>query len=128
MQDVDRIADVQMLAEPTGSRSMRVQGESRRLVSLAQDAHRIGRGERRSRHLGQEQAARPAEPQLAIRFSIELKTLLVDGAVVAATQKREVRERRGATVGPVADVMSLAERQSAAREPAAAVAMLQRAS
>ena len=107
---------------------MRVQGKSRRLVSLAKDAHRIGRGLRRSRHLGQEQAARPAESKLAIRLSIELITLLVDGAVVAATQKREVRERGGAAVGPVLHVMALTERQSAARKAAASVAILQRTS
>jgi hypothetical protein len=105
-----------------------MQGKSRRLVSLSQDAHGISRRRRRSRHLGQKPAIRATEPKLAVGVSIELIPLFVDGAVVAATQKRQVRERRRAAVGPVADVMSLAERQSAAREPAAAVAMLQRAS
>jgi hypothetical protein len=50
----------------------------------------------------------------------------VDGAVVATTQKGEVRQRGGAAVRPVLDVMALAERQSAARKAAAAVTMLQR--
>src|SRR5437867_6271342 len=102
-----------MLSEPAGSGGMRVQAKSRRLVSLSQDTDGIGRRLRRSRHVGKEQAVRPAEPKLAIRLSIDLITLLVDRAVVAATQKREVRERRGTGVGPVPDVMSLAERQSA---------------
>src|SRR5712691_1116073 len=47
--------------------------------------------------------------------------------MVAPTQHREVRERGGAAVGPVADVMALAERHSAAWKAAAAVAMVERA-
>jgi hypothetical protein len=128
MQDIDRVADVQALSEPAGSCGMRMQGKSRRLVSLSQDAHRIGGRLGRRWHLGQKQAARPAELKLAIGASIELITLFVDGAVVAATQQREVRERRGAAVGPVPDVMALAERQSAPWKAAAAVAILKRTS
>ena len=48
----------------------------------------------------------------------------MDGAVMPATEQSEIRERGGATVGPVADVMALAEANPAAREAAAAVAML----
>jgi hypothetical protein len=51
----------------------------------------------------------------------------VDGAVMLATQHREVRQSRRASVSPVADVMTLAEPQPTAREAASAIAMMQRA-
>src|SRR5882724_974532 len=44
------------------------------------------------------------------------------------TQHREIRQRRRAAGGPVTDVVTLAERASAAREAAAVIAMLKRAS
>jgi len=47
--------------------------------------------------------------------------------MMAPAQEREVRERRGSSLGPVADVMTLTERNAAAREPAASVAVMQRA-
>src|SRR3989442_11601836 len=59
-------------------------------------------------------------------LSIELVVLLVNGAVVAATEQGEIRERGGAPLGPVTDVMSLSEPDPAAREPAAAVAVMER--
>src|SRR3989442_8505056 len=59
-------------------------------------------------------------------LSIELVALLVNGAVVAATEQGEIRERGGAPLGPVTDVMSLSEPDPAAREPAAAVAVMER--
>ena len=50
----------------------------------------------------------------------------MDGAVMAATEQDEVRERGGAALSPVADVVSLAKAAVAAREAAAAVSMKQR--
>ena len=47
--------------------------------------------------------------------------------MMPTTEHREIRERRGASVSPVADVMTLAEPQSTAREAASAIAMMQRA-
>jgi hypothetical protein len=41
---------------------------------------------------------------------LDLIALFVDGAVMAPAQHREIRKRRGAAVGPVAEVMALAER------------------
>ena len=46
--------------------------------------------------------------------------------MMPTTEHREIRERRGASVSPVADVMTLAEPSPAAWEAAAAIAMLQR--
>ena len=68
-----------------------------------------------------------AKLQLAILASLDLKAFLVNGAVVAATQKDEVGQRVRAALGPVLDVMSLAEGQIAAREAAPVVSIGERA-
>src|SRR5206468_2143385 len=81
---------------------------------------------RRMRDLGQNLTVRAAEPKLAVGLSIELIALLVDGAMMPATEHGEVRERGGASIGPVMDVMALAEASAAAREAAAAVAVVER--
>jgi len=62
-----------------------------------------------------------------IARAIDLVALLVHRAVMPATQGRKVRERGRAALSPVADVMPLAERHSAAREAAAAVPVVERA-
>jgi hypothetical protein len=46
--------------------------------------------------------------------------------MVATTQQREIRERRRAAVGPVADVMPLTEPDAAAREATVAITTLAR--
>ncbi len=46
---------------------------------------------------------------------------------MATAEHREVRERRRPALGPVVDVMALSERQIAAWEPAAVIAVVQRA-
>ena len=68
-----------------------------------------------------------AETKLAVRLSIELITLLVDGAMVTATEQSEIRKCGGPTVSPVTDVMALAEANAAAGEAAAAVSVVERA-
>jgi hypothetical protein len=68
------------------------------------------------------------EPKLAIGLSLELVALLVNGAVVPATEHGEIRERGGAALGPVTDVMALADSHPAARETAAAVSVMERPS
>ena len=65
---------------------------------------------------------RPEELEPAIVSSPDLKTLFVNGSVVTPTQQDEVGERGGPTLGPVPDVVSLAERQITAREAAAVIA------
>jgi hypothetical protein len=103
-----------------------MQDKSLRLVPRPDDLHRIARHLGRRRDLGQELAVRTSEPKLAIRLSIDLVALLVHGAMVPATEQREIRERRGAALGPVTNVMALAEPDTAPRETAAAIAMVQR--
>jgi hypothetical protein len=126
MQDVDGPADVQAFAQPARHRRPRVQAKALGVVSRSQGLCGIAwhRGSRR--HLGQQPAVRASEAKLAIRVSIDLIALLVDGAVVAATEQGEVRQRGGASLGPVTDVMALADRHSAAGDAAAVVSMVQR--
>jgi hypothetical protein len=87
---------------------------------------RIGRHRGWRWHLGQEPPVRSAESQRAIGLSIDLIALLVDRPVVPAAEQHEIRERGGTALGPVPDVMPLAEADAAAWEAAAAVAMLER--
>src|SRR5439155_760369 len=126
MQDVDRPAHVQALPQPTRCRSPRMQDEPLRLVPPSDGLHGIVGHLVRKRDLGENPPVRTAEPKLAVRLSIELVALLVDRAVVPATEQGEIRERRGAPLCPVTDVMALAEPHATAREAAAAVSVVER--
>jgi hypothetical protein len=79
------------------------------------------------RDWGQQTAVRTPEYELTVRLSFYLVALVVNSTMVAATQQREVRQRGRASVGPVTDVMPLAEPYATAGEATAAVAMVQRA-
>jgi hypothetical protein len=127
VQHIDRPPDIQTLPEPARARCARMESESLGLVSRAQRLDRIAGHRDRRRDFGQGAAVGPPEVKCAVGLSIELKALLVDRAVVAATQQGEIGERGGAALGPVTDVMSLPERESAAREAAAAVPVMKRA-
>src|SRR3989475_11944980 len=61
-------------------------------------------------------------------MSFYLVALFVDTPVVPPTQHRQVRQRRRAAVRPMADVMTLTQRQSAAGGAATTAPMLQYAS
>ncbi len=126
MQDADGPADVQALPEPARCRSARVQVKPVRFIPRSEDLHRIAAHLRRMRDLGQNLAVGAAETKLAIRLSIELVSLLMDGAMVAAAEQSEIRERGGTAVGPVTDVMTLTEANAAARKAAAAVSVVER--
>jgi len=56
---------------------------------------------------------------------IDLIALFVDSAVMPATEQGEIRERGGAPLGPVTEVMALDEAGSAPREATAVVSMIQ---
>jgi hypothetical protein len=68
-------------------------------------------------------AIRPPEPQLAIGVSIDLEAFLMYRAVMSPTQEHQVRERRGSTLRPVMDVVTLPKTRATSREAAAAVAV-----
>jgi len=78
-----------------------VQDTPLRSVPRSQDVHGITGHVTRRRDLGQKLAVRAAEPKLAVGLSIDLVALLVNGAVVPATEQGEIRERGGAPLGPV---------------------------
>ena len=126
MQDVDRPAHIEVLSQPAGASSPCIEAEALRDVPRPEDAHRIGGHRGRRRDVGQGPAVGATEPKLAVRLSIELVALLVDGAVVPATEHGEIRQRGGAALCPVTDVMTLADPDPAAREAATAVPMVQR--
>jgi hypothetical protein len=126
MQDVDRVANVQVLPEPGWLRGVRVEGEPFRLVVRADARHGIARELRRRRHVGQHTAVRLPELQLAVRPSLDLIALFVNRAVMPATQQRQIGQRRGPALRPVTEVMALAEPHAAARKPTAAVPVLER--
>jgi hypothetical protein len=101
-----------------------VQAKPLCLMLRAERLHGISGYFRRRWDLGQEPTVRATEAKLAVGLSVDLVALLVDAAMVPATEQGEVRERRGAAVGPVTDVMALADSDAAARKAAAAVAMV----
>ena len=102
-----------------------MQNKPLRIVPLSDDFHGIAAHCRWRRDLRQKPAVRAAEAKLAVGPLIEL-VLLVNGAVVPTTEQGEIRERGGAPLGPVTDVMALAESHPAARETAAAVSVMER--
>ncbi len=87
-----------------------MQDKPLRVVAHSEDLHGIVRHLRRRRHLGKHLAIRTSEPKLAVGLSLALVALLVNRAVVPATEQGQVRERGGTSLGPVAHVMALAER------------------
>ena len=124
MQDVDCIAHVKTFPQPSRARRPRMQVKASRLVPCAKRPDGIVGDQRRRRNIGQRPSVRSPEPQLAVGVTFHLISLFVHGAVMAPAEHREVRKRGGPTLGPVADVVPLAERQSAAREAAAPIAMV----
>ncbi len=98
-----------------------------RRVPRSQNVDGIVRHVWRRRDFGQWPAVRAQESQFAVGLSLHLVTLLVNCAMVPATEQRQVRERGRPAVGPVADVMTLTERTAAAREAATPVAVMEHA-
>ena len=123
-QDVDGPAHVEALAQPARARRPRVQVEPRALVACSERPDGIVGDRQRGRDVGQRSSVRSPEPQLAVGLPFHLISLLVDSAVMAPTEEREVRKRGGPALSPMTDVMPLAKRHAAAREPAAAITMV----
>jgi hypothetical protein len=128
VHDVDRPGQIQSLPEPSGARRPRVEANADRVVTHAESLDGITGHCGRRRHLRHRAAVRPPEPQRAVGAARDLIALLVDGTMMSAAKKREVRQRGWAPVGPVAEMMPLAEADPAAGEAAAPVPMVERAS
>src|SRR5262245_8839474 len=118
MQHVDRPAEVQAFAIPPWRGRVRMNGDPPRHVPGPNLCLRVFRRPRWRRRVGLRPAVGRAELQLAIGASLDLKAFFMDGAMVSATQQDEIRQRRGPTLSPVLDVMSLAEWEIAAGEAA----------
>ena len=103
-----------------------MQNKPLRIVPPSDDFHGIATHCRWRRDLRQKPAVRSAKAKLAVGLSIDLEALLVNSAVVPATEQGEIREGGGTPLGPVTDVMALPEADPAAREPAAAVSVMER--
>ena len=119
MQDVERVTQIQALAQPGRARRPRVQTEPLRVVLCAERLDRIGGHRGRGRDVGEQPAVRSPEPERAVGLSIDLIALLVHRAVVPATEQREVRQRGRAPLRPMMEVMPLPERhrQPGKRQP-----------
>ena len=81
----------------------------------------------RWRHRRSRPAVRPPELKLAMTPSLDSIALLVDRAMVPPTEHREIRERGGPAVRPMADVVALTESRAATGEATAAITVLKRA-
>ena len=125
MQDADGIAEVQALSQPSRRRRPRVQAEAFFLVPGADHRHWVATQIWTTRDIGENVAIRAAETKLAIRLALDLKALFMDGAMVATAEQRKIRQRGGPAVGPVLDVMALAETSPTAGEAAATVPVME---
>ena len=103
-----------------------MQDKPLRIVPRSDDFHGIVGHFVRKRDLGENPPVRAAEPKLAVRPSIELVALLVDRAVVPATEQGEIRQRGGTALRPVTNVMALPEPNAATRKTTAAVSVVER--
>ena len=76
-----------------------MEAEPLRVVPRPEGPHRIGGHRGRRRDLGQGPAVRPPEAERAVGAALDPVALLVNRAVVPATEEREVRERGQAAPG-----------------------------
>src|SRR5215813_12934614 len=125
MQDADGIAEVQAFSQPLRCRGPRVEVQAICFIPRADHRHWIAPQLWTTWNVGDDLAVRPTEAKLAIGLSLDVITLLVNGAMVATTEQGEVGERGGAAVGPVLDVMALAEASPTAGKTTAAVPVVE---
>src|SRR6266545_7029791 len=100
MQDVDGPADIQRLPQPAGAGRARVEAEPLRGMLRPEELHRIGWHRGRRWDVRQRSPIRPLEVERAVGPESNPEALLVDRAMVATTEEREVRERRRAALRP----------------------------
>ena len=86
MQHVDRPSQVQALPHPSRDSSARMDLKPLRGVLRPQRPHRVGRQDRRRRHVGQDPTIRPSELERAVGHGLDLIALFVNRAVMAAAQ------------------------------------------
>ena len=86
MEHVDGVAHIERLAQPARHGGARVQAEAISLVLLLDDCHGIGGQIGCRRDIGNHPSIGPSELKRAVRLALELVALLMDRAVVAATE------------------------------------------
>ena len=126
MEDVDRPADIQALSEPAGTRRSGVEAQPLSVVTPLESADRIGGHLGRRWDLGQGLAIRPTEPKRAVEPAMDSVALLVNRAVMPATEQREIGKRRRSPFRPVAEMVPLREADAAARKATASIAVMER--
>src|SRR4029077_17406171 len=126
MEHVDRVAHIERLAQPERHCGARVQAEAIPLVLRSDRRHGIGWRVGPRGNFGDHPSIRPSELKPAVWPALELVALFVDRAMVPATEEREIREGGGPPLGPVMDVVPLAEAGATAREATAAIPVVER--
>jgi len=126
MEDVDRPADIQALSEPAGARRSGVEAQTLSVMTPLESADRIGGHLGRWWDLGQGSAIRPTEPKRAVEPAMDSVALLVDRAVMPATEQREIGKRRRSPFRPVAEMVPLREADAAAGKATTSIAMIER--
>jgi hypothetical protein len=126
VQDVDRPTHIQALPEPASARRPSVETKPLRFMRHPESLDGLLRHRGRRRHLRQGAAIRPPKSQSPVGPARDLVALLVHGPVMPAAEEREVRERGRTAVRPVAEMMPLAEADTAAREAATPVPKVER--
>jgi hypothetical protein len=124
MQYVDGPAHIQGFAEPAGVGCVRTEPKALRSVTGSQQSHRITVALARCRHFGERSTVRSPELERPVGPTRRLITLLVHGVMVPAAEKSQIRQRGGASLGPVVEMMPLGDTDAAAREATTPVPML----
>ena len=93
-------------------------------VACPDERNRIARHLRGHWNVRHRPTIRTREAQLAIRQALDGESFFVHRPVMATAQQREIRERRGATLCPVAEVVALPDADATPGEATAAVAMV----
>ena len=125
MKDIDRVTEIERLTSPVRYGRLRVQRQAILLVPCAQHRYGIRRYRGWQRHFVHDSPIGPPELKRTVRLALEVKSLLLDRAMVPATQKREIRELRGPALSPVTDVVRLPKTYAATREAAPVVPVVQ---
>ena len=86
VKDVDRVTEIERLTSPVGYGRLRVQRQAILLVPCAQHRYGIRRHRGWQRHFVHDSPIGPPELKRTVRLALEVKSLLVDRAVVATAE------------------------------------------
>jgi hypothetical protein len=124
-QPIDLPAVVDRPAPPVGQRRASIHVHAVARESRGQGRDGLACRHRQRRRLRERPAVGAIEARFAVGRQLHREALLVHRAMMAAAQQQGVAEAGGAAIGPGLDVVGVAQLPAAAREAAAAVAMLE---